>query len=241
MDTFIDSSWYFLRYFSAPDQNQAIDTKTVNRWFPVDQCIGGIEHAILHLLYSRFFTKVLYDLKLVGFQEPFNNLFTQGMICKKSSISGKLEKMSKSKGNVVSPDELIAKYGADTERLYTIFIGPPEKDAEWNDDAVSGCYRYLVKVWDLVQTHKNSASGAPENFDFDRLDPASKKVFRLTHQTIKRVTEDIEDRFRFNASVAKLMEYFNYLKEFQPQSEMKKHVMFFALTNLVHLLSPFVP
>ncbi len=242
MDTFVDSSWYFLRYFSAKDGDHALDTKTVNQWLPVDQYIGGIEHAILHLLYSRFFTKVLYDLKLIGFHEPFNNLFTQGMICKKSPNTGKLEKMSKSKGNVVSPDELIAKYGADTERLYTIFIGPPEKDAEWNDDAVSGCYRYLVKVWDLVQTYKeNAKEKIRDDFSFEKLDPASHKVLRLTHQTIKRVTEDIEDRFRFNASVAKLMEFVNELKEFHVESETHTEIMLFALKNLIQLLSPFVP
>ena len=241
MDTFVDSSWYFLRYVSATDDKKVFDSSIVNKWFPVDQYIGGIEHAILHLLYSRFFIKVLYDLKLVNFQEPFNNLFTQGMICKKNALTGKLEAMSKSRGNVVSPDELIAKYGADTERLYTVFIGPPEKDAEWNDDAVSGCYRYLVRVWDLVQMHKNNVGTGEEKFNFEELDLASQKILRLTHQTIKRVTEDIEDRFGFNTSVAKLMEFVNDLKGFQVEDTAQKQVVFFALKNLVHLLSPFVP
>ena len=141
MDTFVDSSWYFLRYLSANDNTQAIDSEIAKNWMPVDQYIGGIEHAILHLLYARFFTKVVKDLGLVNFDEPFKQLFTQGMICKKGP-DGNLYKMSKSKGNVVSPEELLNEYGADTVRLYTLFIGPPEKDAEWND-AARGCFRFL--------------------------------------------------------------------------------------------------
>jgi leucyl-tRNA synthetase len=144
MDTFVDSSWYYLRYITPDLKDRPFDTEAVNRWLPVDQYIGGIEHAILHLLYSRFITKFFHDIGIVGFDEPFGRLFTQGMIIKDGA------KMSKSKGNVVSPDELISKYGADTVRLYTLFIGPPEKDAEWSDRGVEGSYRFLGRVWRLV-------------------------------------------------------------------------------------------
>jgi leucyl-tRNA synthetase len=149
MDTFVDSSWYFLRYLSAQDSTQAIDSAATNKWMPVDQYIGGIEHAILHLLYARFFTKAINDLGLIDFNEPFKHLFTQGMICKKSP-DGNLHKMSKSKGNVVSPEVLLEKYGADTVRLYTLFIGPPEKEAEWQDTGVEGSYRFLKRIWRRV-------------------------------------------------------------------------------------------
>ena len=144
MDTFMCSSWYYIRYVDPHDANAAWERDDVDRWLPVDQYIGGVEHAILHLLYSRFFTKVFYDAGLVGFKEPFKRLFTQGMIYKDGA------KMSKSKGNVVAPDELIARYGADTLRLYALFLGPPEDDAEWTDGGIAGCYRFLQRLWTLV-------------------------------------------------------------------------------------------
>ncbi|MBN2145194.1 MAG: leucine--tRNA ligase, partial [Candidatus Aureabacteria bacterium] len=160
MDTFVCSSWYYLRYLSPHDDKHIFESSEVNRWLPVDQYIGGVEHAILHLMYSRFITKVLKDGGLVNFYEPFARLFTQGMICKKSPVTGKMEKMSKSKGNVVSPDELINKYGADTMRVYTLFIGPPERDAEWNDAAVEGAYRFLKKIWKLFQENIDNIKAA---------------------------------------------------------------------------------
>ncbi|MCD5401986.1 leucine--tRNA ligase, partial [candidate division NPL-UPA2 bacterium] len=193
------SCWYYLRYLSPHDEERPFDTALVNRWLPVDQYIGGVEHAILHLLYSRFITKVLYDLGYAGFQEPFQRLFTQGMIIKDGA------KMSKSKGNVVSPDELIAKYGADTVRLYTLFLGPPEKDAEWDDRAVEGAWRFLNRVWRLVgQFTVNSGQ-------FTAKDRASLStdLRRKTHQTIKKVSEDIEERFHFNTAIAAIMELVN--------------------------------
>ncbi len=181
MDTFVDSSWYFLRYVSAKDSQQAFDTKTANQWLPVDQYIGGVEHAILHLLYSRFITKVLKDLGLISFDEPFRRLFTQGMITKGGV------KMSKSKGNSVQPDELIQKYGADTFRLYTLFIGPPERDAEWDDRAVEGGFRFLNRVWklfqELLERPDFKTGGAPE-----AATEADKEARRKTHQTIHKVT-----------------------------------------------------
>ncbi len=144
MDTFVDSSWYYLRYASPWRDDVAFDRRAVDYWLPVDQYIGGVEHAILHLMYSRFITKVLYDLGLVGFEEPFSNLFTQGMIYYQGA------KMSKSKGNVVNPDELVAKYGADSLRSYIMFMGPGESDVEWNDQGIEGIYRFLIRVWRQV-------------------------------------------------------------------------------------------
>ncbi|MEJ5166373.1 MAG: leucine--tRNA ligase [Thermoanaerobaculia bacterium] len=204
MDTFVDSSWYFLRFINPKEEKAPFISKDVNEFLPVDLYIGGIEHAILHLLYSRFFTHVLYDLGLVNFQEPFQQLFTQGMICKISSITGKLEKMSKSKGNVVAPDEIISKYGADTERLYTLFIGPPEKDAEWSDQGVTGCFRFLKRVWDFGERISSMERKGEKVRD--------EKILRKLHQTIKKVTEDYE-RYHFNTAVASLMEFFNFFEE----------------------------
>jgi leucyl-tRNA synthetase len=145
MDTFVDSSWYFMRFLSPNSDKAAVDSRAVNRWLPVNQYIGGVEHAILHLLYSRFIVKVFRDMGLLSFSEPFERLFTQGMITKNGV------KMSKSKHNTVAPDNLIQRYGTDTVRLYTLFIGPPEKDAEWNDRGVEGAFRFLLKYWKLVQ------------------------------------------------------------------------------------------
>jgi leucyl-tRNA synthetase len=226
MDTFVDSSWYYLRYLSPKDQKRPFDTKIVNKWLPVDQYIGGVEHAILHLLYSRFITKFLYDIKLIDFQEPFGNLFTQGMIIKDGA------KMSKSKGNVVSPDELIERYGADTSRLYTLFIGPPEKDAEWSDRGVEGAYRFLGRVWRLVEQVTTSESEARTGDD--------KKLRRKIHQTIKKVTEDIDKEFHFNTAISAVMELVNevylFLGSNKPNNTVRE-----ATETVVILLAPFVP
>ena len=143
MDTFVDSSWYYLRFLNPHDAAKMVDTERVGRWLPVDQYIGGIEHAILHLLYARFICRVLKDMGLVHLEEPFERLFNQGMITRLNAATGKIEKMSKSRGNTVSPDELIARFGADTVRLYTLFIGPPEKESEWSEEGVAGAYRFL--------------------------------------------------------------------------------------------------
>ena len=233
------SCWYFLRYISPRDEKQPFDTALVNKWLPVDQYIGGIEHAVLHLLYSRFIVKVLYDAGHVAFTEPFDALFTQGMICKKTP-AGRLEKMSKSKGNVVSPDEIIAKFGADTQRLYTLFIGPPEKDAEWSDRGILGASRFLQKFWETILgnvervrgTKAYSGSGA-------ELPGADRVVHRATHQTIAKVTHDIEASWHFNTAVASLMEFLSAVKE--NESETSPAVMRFALESATQLLSPFVP
>ena len=195
MDTFVDSSWYFLRYISPKDEGKPFDKKLLDKWLPVDQYIGGIEHAILHLLYSRFIVKVLYDLGYVGFKEPFARLFTQGMIIKDGT------KMSKSKGNVVSPDKLIDRYGADTVRFYTLFIGPPEKDAEWNDRGVEGAWRFLNRAWRLVVSRSSLVSRDSESQNSD--------LRRKTHATIKKVTEDMEGSFHFNTALSAIMELVN--------------------------------
>lgn len=236
MDTFVDSSWYFLRYLSPREDGKPFDSEKVNRWLPVDQYIGGIEHAILHLLYSRFITKVLRDAGHISFGEPFKSLFTQGMICKKSSITGKLEKMSKSKGNVVPPDELIAKYGADTQRLYTLFIGPPEKDAEWNDRATEGAYRFLVRVWRMVNTHVESGYG----FASER-SGADEAANRKTHQTIRKVTSSFEKDFHFNTAVSAIMELANDLSKHIESGKVTRATVCFSIETLVILLSPLVP
>ncbi len=191
LDTFNCSSWYYLRYCDPKNKKQAFDKKLADRWMPVDQYIGGIEHAILHLLYSRFFTKVLYDLKLVSCDEPFTNLLTQGMVIKDGA------KMSKSKGNVVDPDAIIKKYGADTARLFILFASPPQKELEWNDKGVEGSFRFLNRVWRLA-TEKSH----PQN-------PKS-QLLKKTHQTIKAVTDDIE-KFSFNTAIARMMELVNEL------------------------------
>jgi leucyl-tRNA synthetase len=201
MDTFVDSSWYYLRYLSPKNDKAAFEKDLVDKWLPVDQYIGGVEHAILHLLYSRFITKVLYDIKALNFKEPFANLFTQGMIIKDGA------KMSKSKGNVVSPDELIREYGADTVRVYTLFIGPPEKDAEWNDRAVEGAWRFLNKVWRLVE--QVIEEEIPDITDASLKTELSVK----TNEVIKKVTFDIENSFHFNTVISSIMELVNTAKE----------------------------
>ncbi|MFH1854194.1 MAG: leucine--tRNA ligase [Candidatus Omnitrophota bacterium] len=242
MDTFVDSSWYFLRYLSPKDDTRPFDKELVNKWLPVDQYIGGVEHAILHLMYSRFIVKVLYDMGFVNFKEPFTRLFTQGMIVKDGS------KMSKSKGNTVSPDGLIKKYGADTVRFYTLFIGPPEKDAEWNDRGVEGAWRFLNRVWRLA----DRGSGIGE-----RGKESEKEILQLkrkTHATIKKVTEDMEGAFHFNTALSAIMELVNEIYAYmslQPSThapypdevndsgfslQLKE-----SIETVIVLLAPFVP
>ena len=233
------SCWYFLRYISPRDDKRPFDTGMVNKWLPVDQYIGGVEHAVLHLLYSRFIVKVLADAGYVAFSEPFDALFTQGMICKKTP-AGRLEKMSKSKGNVVSPDEIISKFGADTQRLYTLFIGPPEKDAEWSDRGILGASRFLQKFWDIVVGNIELVRGvAAYSGSGAELSGADRVVHRRTHQTIQKVTHDIEDSWHFNTAVAALMEFMNVVKE--NEGAVSPPVMRFALESATQLLSPFVP
>ncbi|MBI5143996.1 MAG: leucine--tRNA ligase, partial [Candidatus Omnitrophica bacterium] len=252
MDTFVDSSWYFLRYITPDLEDRPFDTETVNRWLPVDQYIGGVEHAILHLLYSRFITKFLHDIGMVGFDEPFKNLFTQGMIIKDGA------KMSKSKGNVVSPDELIARYGADTVRLYTLFIGPPEKDAEWSDRGVEGAYRFLGRVWRLMTKAQNSKfktqtshkpnitlREVPRSENKKDLTEDGMKLRRKTHLTIKKVTEDLDGGFHFNTAISAVMELVNEMYDVMAKPNVTNpisgDILKEAVTAVIVLLSPFVP
>ncbi len=245
MDTFVDSSWYFLRYLSARDAGRAVDTDTCNRWMPVDQYIGGIEHAILHLMYARFFTKVLHDIGLVGFDEPFANLFTQGMICKRSEKDGQLYKMSKSKGNVVSPDHLIEQYGADTLRLYTLFIGPPEKDAEWSDRGIEGASRFLRRLWKRVWDSREMLAAAPASVGpVDAMAAPARDLYRKTHETIRSVTQALDGGFHFNAAIAQIMELANAMDACPLDGDIppaRQAVYRHAVETIVLLMSPFAP
>jgi len=239
------SCWYFLRYTLTERERepnvQPFDRQKVDYWMPVDQYIGGVEHAVLHLLYTRFICKVLYDAGHVGFNEPFKALFTQGMICKQSPTTGKLEKMSKSKGNVVSPDAVIAEYGADTQRLYTLFIGPPQRDAEWQDEAVVGARRFLDRVWRLAGEQQGFiAPVAPYAGNGTDLPLAEKALWRKTHQTIRKVTEDIEHSWQFNTAIAAVMELANAAAAV-PARPAAAPVLRLALETMVRLLHPFVP
>ncbi|MDZ8118543.1 leucine--tRNA ligase [Pontiella agarivorans] len=244
MDTFVDSSWYYLRYLSARNADQAVNTDIANKWMPVDQYIGGIEHAILHLLYARFFTKAIKDLGLIDFEEPFKHLFTQGMICKKGP-DGNLYKMSKSKGNVVSPEELLKKYGADTVRLYTLFIGPPEKEAEWQDSGVEGAFRFLKRIWRRVSENLDllkSVEGK-EPVIADMAD-AERDLYRKTNEVIQQITRGLDGAFTFNTAIAAIMELMNavdHLKISDDSSESAKIVFRDAIENVILLISPFAP
>jgi leucyl-tRNA synthetase len=262
MDTFVDSSWYYLRYTSPGRDDVAFDRAAVDYWLPVDQYIGGVEHAILHLMYSRFFTKVLYDLGLVGFEEPFKNLFTQGMIYYKGA------KMSKSKGNVVSPDEMVAKYGADSVRSYVLFMGPAESDAEWNDQGIEGVYRFLGRVWRQVTDAVDegllgpeaaggeaaaggpaivarSSVGAGAAIEPALLTAAEKALLVKTNQVIQKATADIGERFRFNTALAAIMELSNDIGAARASglaaAPSGRAIMAAALQTMVRLLEPFAP
>ncbi len=276
MDTFVDSSWYFLRYCSPHETTRPVDPEKADRWMAVDQYIGGIEHAVLHLLYARFFTKAVRDLGLVKVDEPFTSLLTQGMVCKETYRCeehgwlfsdeliggeksgwrcahcsrpverGRVEKMSKSKKNIVDPEHLIATYGADTARLFSLFAAPPEKDLEWSDEGVEGAYRFLGRVWRLVHDlapligQQQVAGGAPA---------ASKRaqdLRRVTHRTIKKVTDDIEHEFQFNTAIAALMEFVNGLYKFAAETKGTDQpgevaALREAFNALLLLLTPFAP
>ena len=245
MDTFVDSSWYFFRYLSARDDEQAIDSVQCNNWLPVDQYIGGIEHAILHLMYARFFTKAIHDMGLISFEEPFAQLFTQGMITKRSDMDGQLYKMSKSKGNVVSPEALIQQYGADTVRLYTLFIGPPEKEAEWNDAGVEGAYRFLRRIWRRVFEHRDLLREAAElTPNLDGMEPPERDLYRKLHESIQRITRDLEGDFHFNTAIAQIMELMNAVDDLAisaDSSPSARAVFRETMESVVLLISPFAP
>lgn len=235
MDTFICSSWYYMRYTDAHNDKEPFAKEKVNYWAPVDQYIGGIEHAILHLLYSRFVTKVLRDVGAVNFDEPFTNLLTQGMVIKDGA------KMSKSKGNVVSPEEIIARYGADTARLFILFAAPPERDLEWSEQGVEGAYRFLNRVWRLILSFAEKIKAASDTYDIAALTPAEKELRRVLHVTIAKVTEDVKERFTFNTALSSIMELVNAFYGFQDATDVNPHLVRETALDLVKLLAPFAP
>jgi len=235
MDTFIDSSWYYLRFISAQDAEKPFDTELVNKWLPVDKYVGGIEHAVLHLLYSRFFTKVLHDAGLVSFVEPFESLLTQGMVV----LNG--AKMSKSKGNVVSPEDIISKYGADTARVFILFAAPPDRDLEWSEQGVEGAHRFLNRVWRMVDAnlpllnkHRKRGGETVVGDDAD-----AKKLRMALHAAIKKVTEDIGVRYQFNTAISAIMELVNAIYAYPESAE--PSIKAEAIKTAVVLLNPSAP
>lgn len=236
MDTFLCSSWYYLRYTDAHNDKMPFDKELNNYWGPVDQYIGGIEHAILHLLYSRFFVKVLRDAGLVDYDEPFSNLLTQGMVIKDGA------KMSKSLGNVVSPEEILSKYGADTARLFILFAAPPERELEWSDQGVEGSFRFLNRIWRIVQAFEAVLAQKVTEYDHSNLSEADKDLRRVLHSSIKKVTNDIETRFNFNTAISTMMELVNALYAYKEAAkEPNAGLIYEAISNLIKMMSPFVP
>ncbi|NLX90961.1 MAG: leucine--tRNA ligase [Firmicutes bacterium] len=245
MDTFFCSSWYYMRYADPHQDKRPFMKEKVDYWLPVDQYIGGIEHAVLHLLYSRFFTKFLQDCGLVDASEPFQRLLAQGMVYKDGA------KMSKSKGNVVSPDEIIQRYGADTGRLFILFAAPPEKDLDWNDQGVEGCHRFLRRVWRLFEQNMHlftaaSSGSKPAEDGFSALGAEEEKLQRTLHETIKRVTVDIEERFNFNTAISAIMELVNAFYAYFNEVAKKDAIgaapfLADALEKLLVILAPFAP
>jgi leucyl-tRNA synthetase len=270
MDTFVESSWYFDRFCSPQyAEKPGLDRKKVHYWMPVDQYIGGIEHAILHLLYSRFYTKMLRDFGVLDFGEPFTNLLTQGMVCKETLhckehgylfpdevkddkctrcetavTIGKSEKMSKSLKNVVDPDHLIKQYGADTAWMFCLFAAPPEKDLEWSDQGVEGSFRFLNRAWRIVMDYLDDIKAVKSIGGGETLEGEMKNLRRKTHQTIRKVTRDIEDRFHFNTAISAVMEVVNalYLIERPARDDkMALSVVRETIETIIILLAPIVP
>ncbi len=264
-DTFVESSWYFLRYACPQFDRGPVERSAVDYWLPVDQYIGGVEHAVMHLLYARFYTKVLRDLGYVGIGEPFTNLLTQGMVCMEtqkcpehgwlypeevvdgkcskcgSNIEfGRTEKMSKSKNNVIDPDTLIKKFGADTARLFCLFASPPEKALEWSDKGVEGCFRFLNRVWRLVFDNLETLTSGNEDKQTEETKSAIQALRLATHQTIKKVSEDIDDRFHFNTAIAAIMELINTISSIDCKENIPA-TLNESIQALVRLLAPFVP
>ena len=236
MDTFLCSSWYYLRYTDAHNDKMPFDKELNNYWGPVDQYIGGIEHAILHLLYSRFFVKVLRDAGLVDYDEPFSNLLTQGMVIKDGA------KMSESLGNVVSPEEILSKYGADTARLFILFAAPPERELEWSDQGVEGSFRFLNRIWRIVQAFEAVLAQKVTEYDHSNLSEADKDLRRVLHSSIKKVTNDIETRFNFNTAISTMMELVNALYAYKEAAkEPNAGLIYEAISDLIKMMSPFVP
>ncbi len=232
-DTFFESSWYFARYCSKDNDTSMVDERA-QYWMPVDQYVGGIEHAVLHLLYARFFSKLMRDVGLYKFDEPFSNLLTQGMVLK----DGK--KMSKSKGNTIDPEDLINKYGADTVRLFVMFAAPPDHSLEWSDTAVEGAYRFINKLWRMVENHSRHEIQSSKNLE-KQLSEQQISLRRSTHETIKKVTDDIGRRYTFNTAIAANMQLLNEIAEFNDNSDVGNTVRHEAFQSVVLMLSPIIP
>ena len=239
MDTFVDSSWYFYRYTDAHNDRAPFDGKTAQYWFPIDQYIGGVEHAILHLIYSRFWTKFMRDLGMITNDEPADRLFTQGMVIKDGA------KMSKSLGNVVSPDEMVARYGADAARLYSLFAAPPDRDLDWQDSGIEGIQRFLGRVYRfVVRNRTSSGTQQVERFEATSPQPAARAIQRKLHQTIKRVSDDFQGRWHFNTCISAIMELVNVLygaEDAIAKNEVPASFLADVQRNLVLLLAPFAP
>jgi leucyl-tRNA synthetase len=240
MDTFVDSSWYFYRYPDAHNASAPFSRGKIDYWFPIDQYIGGVEHAILHLIYSRFWTKVMRDLGLIGNDEPATRLFTQGMVIRNGA------KMSKSKGNVVSPDDMIGRYGSDATRMYSLFAAPPDRDLDWQEDGVAGVSRFLGRVYrlgmryrDAVRSQAGQPPAAPDS-------PLAQALLRKLHQTISKITQDFAGRWHFNTSIAAVMELVNEITAAEPglaemPAQASTQLMATILPSLILLLAPFAP
>lgn len=239
MDTFICSSWYYLRYIDPKNSEKVFDSELVNKWMNVDQYVGGIEHAILHLLYSRFFVKVLRDRGLLNFDEPFENLLTQGMVLKDGS------KMSKSKGNTVDPDDIFKNYGADTARLFILSDSPPQRDLDWSDDGVDGCYKFLNRVWRLVKNVEQNLDINYKEHNIDELSKENRDLIREIHKAIKKITLDITNEFQFNTAISKCREFVNsiydYINAKKEYSQEDKDVLSKTIFTLIKLMAPIVP
>jgi len=235
MDTFVCSSWYFARYCDPHNSELPFAKDKTDYWMAVDQYIGGVEHAILHLMYARFFTMFLHDIKMLSVEEPFTNLLTQGMVLKDGS------KMSKTKGNVVSPEEIIKTYGADTARLFILFAAPPERDLEWSDQGVEGSYRFLNRVWRIVTECMEMIQDVNLPETFAELDPEARELRYRTHAAIKKVSEDVGERFNFNTAISAIMELSNSINSYRNQDELDLPVLKEAIEAMLLLLSPFSP
>ena len=232
MDTFVDSSWYFLRYIDPKNTEEPFSTEMVNKWMPVDQYIGGVEHAIMHLLYARFFIKAFKSMGMVDFDEPFKNLLTQGMVLMDGS------KMSKSKGNTVSPLEIIDEYGADTARLFVLFAAPPERDLDWSEQGVEGCFRFINRVYRLVD---ELAEIAKSNAEVKAVTKEDKAMRLVIHSTLKKVTADLSEKFGFNTAIAALMELINEMYKYKELDTRNEGIIREGIETIVTILAPFTP
>lgn len=235
MDTFVDSSWYFLRFTDPHNKEMPFDREKADYWMPVDQYIGGVEHAILHLLYARFIQHALYDMGLVGVEEPFQNLLTQGMVLKDGA------KMSKSKGNVVDPEQIIAQYGADTARLFILFAAPPDRDLDWSEAGVEGSFRFLNRVWRLIAPLGQELSGVDATKAGAQVDGPHKELRHQIHRALAKVTEDIEVRFHLNTAVSSIMELVNAIYAYKDRDDARPDVLKEAVEHVTLMLAPFVP